>query len=334
MQGNKGAAITKLVIWAVIGCVLIATLCVGIGVDGVSDFLNGPISFVSGEKYDETGYLKGSQNYTGELKSINIAWASGNVNIQIYDGEEIKVEEKIIKSNDDDNAMRTKLENGNLSIKFLGSGHRISLFEITKKDLNVSIPRAMVDVLDKIEVNCASADISVNGKYDEDSHISLDSIVINTASGETSLKEIDADKLAINCSSGDIDINGNFTKADISTSSSYIDIKGNVDELTLECASGDLNFSGELGKATVEMVSGSAVIETFKNVPSKMTLEAVSGRIELSLPDTDEGFLVLLDSVSGRIRSDEGSGKRYKHGSGTAIYEIETVSGDVIINVK
>ena len=54
----------------------------------------------------------------------------------------------------------------------------------------------------------------------------------------------------------------------------------------------------------------------------------------MTLPDIESGFEANIDTVSGRLTSNVGEGRRLIHGDGIARYDFESVSGNVNITVK
>lgn len=116
-----------------------------------------------------------------------------------------------------------------------------------------------------------------------------------------------------------------------------VEAKGFGGALALEVVSGDVRVSGS-GDVRVQTVDGDAEIALPKGAHRAM-LEAVSGTLEVSIPDA-LGLDLAATSLSGRIDSElkhertqemVGSHVRISRGDRTATVRLETVSGRIAI---
>lgn len=102
--------------------------------------------------------------------------------------------------------------------------------------------------------------------------------------------------------------------------------------LNMDTVSGDVFVSGTATELDVDSISA-AVEAQLTNVPSKISADAVSGSLELTLPK-DAGFTLELETLSGNFRSDfdtTKNGSIYRSGDGRCQIELEAVSGDITI---
>ncbi len=321
-KGVRASAIIKLVIWSMVAVTLIAILSsalifnkgwslfdYGISIDGTN------ISIFGGYVYDDPEtYKVGNAQYTENVQNINIDWASGSVILKVYEGSEVKVEESASISNDADR-MRTRIKDDTLDIKYARSGIRWGSSGPSKQ-LNVYIPKTMASSLGNICINAASADVLISDSSDVGNSITCN-------------------KLELVCISGRMEIYGaTAAKTELQGVSSNITFRGNTKELSMETVSGSLNALGEIGEVEVESVSGKVDLN-LSNVPSRITVDAVSGNTYISIPLEDGGFDARLDSLGGSIRVN-GSivGKYYRYGDAEAKFEFDAVSGNVSIDVK
>jgi hypothetical protein len=105
-----------------------------------------------------------------------------------------------------------------------------------------------------------------------------------------------------------------------------------INSLSIETVDGDIFYSGSLSKLDCEGVSADFRGE-FTTTPARISIEGVSGNIDLILP-ADAGFTASLDTIDGRFTSDfetVTSGKYYTCGDGKCEIEIEGISGNVTI---
>ncbi len=105
-----------------------------------------------------------------------------------------------------------------------------------------------------------------------------------------------------------------------------------VESCSAETVSGDVKFSGSLGKLECDAVSADCTIVTDR-VPREISLESVSGDIDLTLPE-NAGFTVDMDSISGDFDSDFAvtkQGRTYSYGDGSCKIDLSGMSGDITL---
>ena len=190
-----------------------------------------------------------------------------------------------------ENKLRWRVEDGVLKIQQMAAGMRFGLKQTPKKTLTVKIPSNVAEGLKAVTSDSVSAEVTITG-------ISAnDKIEIDTVSGGANLKNIKTEKLDIDTVSGSIKAAGEFT------------------ELESDSVSGDVT------------VSSATPLK-------KLDCDSTSGNIRLTIPK-NSGFTLKADTVSGDISCGlptvSESKNRRVCGDGSADFETDTVSGDLII---
>lgn len=144
-----------------------------------------------------------------------------------------------------------------------------------------------------------------------------------------------ADKIQIEAVSANVNVsNLTMKELEIDSVSGVCDLRGcTADKVSVETVSGDVKCTGSLGTLECEAVSADCTV-SLNNAPQKISLESVSGDLDLTLPE-NSGFQVEMDNASGRFHSDfatNKNGKHYSYGDGSCKIEISGVSGDVTIH--
>ncbi len=331
----KVGGIIKLIVWSVVLVTLVSLF--GVMLTGNSfDFIKiGNISFLGGYIYDDSEtYNVGDAEYSDAVHSLDISWIAGSVDIVVSDGDTIKLIESGASENDED-LMRSKVENGCLIVKFADSG--VKLFgKQQPKALTVSIPASMCGSVQTLSVDSASSCLTVDGAYGDgnESVFSFDRIDVDTASGGVNVKCKSALEVDVDTTSGEVALNGDFGTVEVDAVSADVKIEGSANKLNLEAVSGSVYVDGEVVSSNIGTVSGAVVIKTYTSLPSSLEIETVSGSVELSLPDIESGFEARIDAVSGDMYFNGNKTGYYKHGSGVASYNFESVSGNVTINLR
>ena len=194
----------------------------------------------------------------------------------------------------EENKLRWRVENGILKIEQMASGMRFGFKKTPKKALTVKIPSDTAENLKSVITDSVSAEINIIGVS------ASDKIKIDTVSGDADLKNIKAGKLDINTVSGNL-------RAD-----------GEISELESDSVSGDITVSSAVP-------------------PKKLDCDSTSGDIRLTIPK-NSGFTLEADTVSGSISCElpivSESKNRRVCGDGSAEFETDTVSGDVVIKAN
>ena len=99
-------------------------------------------------------------------------------------------------------------------------------------------------------------------------------------------------------------------------------------KLEAETVSGDIIVQGEIRELECESVSANCDL-SLQNVPHKISMDGVSGNLNLILPG-DAGFTLDIDGISRKFETDfpvTGKDGKYTAGSGSCEIEINGVSG-------
>lgn len=105
-----------------------------------------------------------------------------------------------------------------------------------------------------------------------------------------------------------------------------------IGELSMETVSGKVTMNGQVREVECESVSANCELE-LTNVPREISMEGVSGSLELTLP-AEAGFTVKLDGLSKNLDTDFAVTTRdgkYVAGDGSCKISIDGVSGNARI---
>ena len=304
----KKSARNRIIIWSIISVLLIGLLTVGIiGVRNYNVFNFKLFSF-SGEDLDKmsTGSAQFDKN---EVKSIDINWTSGTVEIKNGSTDKVEISENSSYDKDDDNAMRWSLDDGKLKIYNSKNafGFNWFSFSMSPKKLTVTLPESIS--LDEFDISSASAEFTAES-------INADTLDIETASGTIKVDSFEGNKADINTASGTVDFNA-----------------VSADDVDVETVSGECTVSGKIEKLNASSVSAGLNLTVGKN-NSEISAETVSGNVNIRTNCDESGFTAHYSSVSGNFSSDfAGKNKdgKFVYGSGKADYNISTVSGNIDI---
>lgn len=140
-------------------------------------------------------YTAGNAEVTGKVKTIDISWIDGQVNIGLHDGDGVIVKETSGKTLDEEERLHWYLKGGTLYIKYAESGFR-STKSLDKK-LTVLLPGDLA--LTKLIIDAVSAKTTVTD-------LSADKLEIDTVSGGAKLQLRRVDSVEINSVSGAVSI--------------------------------------------------------------------------------------------------------------------------------
>lgn len=304
----RKSARNRIIIWSIVSVLLIGLLTVGI--IGIKNYgaLNFKLFSFSNDDLDKmsTGSAEFDKN---EVKSIDINWTSGTVDIKNGNTDKVEISENAAYDKDDDNAMRWSLDDGKLKIydsKNTFGFHWFS-FSMSPKKLTVTLPEGIS--LDEFDVSSASADFTAES-------INADTLDIETASGKITIDSFEGKKAEINTASGTIDLNRVL-----------------AEDVDIETISGECTVTGKIEKLNVSGVSSVLNLTVGKN-NSEINAETVSGNVNIKTNCDESGFTANYSSISGNFSSDfAGINKddKFVYASGKADYNISTVSGNIEI---
>lgn len=259
-------------------------------------------NFVTVEDYENAEEFKtGDVNCDADsVKSVEIYWRSGQVEIQENDEPYVTVTEsgKSLKENEQ---LHYYLKDGLLEIRFAASGEKLDINPKDKyiavkipKNLDLTVHSTSADVItDNLEQNSVllatmSGDIEVDG-------IMTANMDLSSNSGNISVDNADTSGFSVNTHSGDVDCN-----------------RLQAETIDIKCHTGCVNLEN-IGEADIN-------------------INTTSGDVTMALPKN--GLTVQYDSAGGSLRTDckyEKIGDLYKFGKGSSNLEMQSKSGDLNI---
>lgn len=191
-EGKRDAsasALTRIIIWSVVFCVLSGFLVVGI-MDNSSQ--GGWTWFTSLQstsiRYDDGDYAIGNGASKDAITDLSVEWVAGSVTVIAADGDELTVTEDYT-GNDEKMRLRWKIEDGRLSVKFC-KPRRFYGKNAVQKNLTIAIPAVMLDAMGSVKITGVDCDVSFTGNADE---LTLEAVEGNlSVTGDVGELELDA----------------------------------------------------------------------------------------------------------------------------------------------
>lgn len=293
--------IVKIILFSLLAVVLIGILFFALRFDGEL-----PSFFGSGTSYaDPESYTIGGGSVQGKLSHVKVYWVGGTVDIRPYDGDEIVLKETGADSEKEQ--LRYRLQDGTLTVQYCKSGFHWNI--TAHKSLELLIPQAQAAALLSVEIDTASADLTVQG-------VTAQCFDLDTASGELRAVGCTFPSFEADAASGDCTLeNCTVGSFEMDAASGRATLTGSVETVEFDSASGDLRITSSI-------------------VPHRIEVSTASGKTELTLPK-DAEFTAELDAASGDLRVEGFLGSSGKDlfvcGNGTNRYSFDSASGDVII---
>lgn len=168
----------------------------------------------------DAGYTAGNGDVVqlNGFRSIDIEWVSGQVNVELYDGEGISLTETLADGSPVGQAMEWRVDEDDSTLDVRSQPKLVSLDE--EKILTVQLPRSMV--LYKLDIETVSAGVSVD-LTDEDT-LSLSELDVTSVSGAISVYAANAGEIALSTTSGAIEGSVRTQKLEMDSVSSSIDL--------------------------------------------------------------------------------------------------------------
>ncbi len=266
------------------------------------------------------------------LRGIEVDWANGPVTLKFYDGDMIRITETAKKEIGEDEKLYLEVSGGTVSVKWNSSRLQLGLFREDAKQLELLIPETFFETLEAVQIKTVSGDIGIDG-------LSAEEAVFESTSGELHLSNITTELFRAETVSGDIfcrTVNA-LKEVSVSSNSGNLDLTGMTGgEVELDNTSGETVLEGTAG--TLECVSVSGDIKLDMHAwPTETLLETVSGATEIYAPDTEDGFLCSVSTVSGDFDcgfETQKNGKLYQRGAGKNSMEIHSTSGNIELHEK
>lgn len=173
-----------------------------------------------GSNTPDAGYTAGSGDVVqlNGFRSIDIEWVSGQVNVELYDGEGISLTETLADGSPVGQAMEWRVDEDDSTLDVRSQPKLVSLDE--EKILTVQLPRSMV--LYELDIETVSAGVSVD-LTDEDT-LSLSELDVTSVSGAISVYAANAGEIALSTTSGAIEGSVRTQKLEMDSVSSSIDL--------------------------------------------------------------------------------------------------------------
>lgn len=168
----------------------------------------------------DAGYTAGNGDVVqlNGFRSIDIEWVSGQVNVELYDGEGISLTETLADGSPVGQAMEWRVDEDDSTLDVRSQPKLVSLAE--EKILTVQLPRSMV--LYKLDIETVSAGVSVD-LTDEDT-LSLSELDVTSVSGAISVYAANAGEIALSTTSGAIEGSVRTQKLEADSGSGSIDL--------------------------------------------------------------------------------------------------------------
>ena len=154
------------------------------------------------KEYDNSFKSSGVYEVDGEdIDKISIDWLSGDIDIVPYDGDNIVMEETARKEITDENCLRYRVKNGELSISYTAGKIAVNL-GVTGDDINkklqVKVPEELAKSLESLRIDTVSSDITADG-------FAINSMYVDITSGNTRLSDMKVKRFEIDMISGDLE---------------------------------------------------------------------------------------------------------------------------------
>lgn len=173
-----------------------------------------------GSNAPDAGYTSGNGDVVqlNGFRSIDIEWVSGQVNVELYDGEGISLTETLADGSDVSLPMEWQVNEDKGVLDICSQPQLMSATE--EKILTVQLPRSMV--LYKLDIETVSAGVSVD-LTDEDT-LSLSELDVTSVSGAISVYAANAGEIALSTTSGAIEGSVRTQKLEADSVSGSIDL--------------------------------------------------------------------------------------------------------------
>lgn len=220
----KGKAIARIVLFSMIALVLLCVLLAGLGLSSFAKPVSPQVVSVqsTGSEHEFA---------PGEVSSICISWASGDIDIQPADQDTVTVSEE----RSGGSSMVVRHLGSTLEIEAGESKWGLVFGKSNQKNLTVRVPQDWL--CQSLEVSAAAADIRVDG-------LPITNVVLKTASGNCVFTDCTVEKMQVNTASGDLDYFGVLKKLEWKGASADCNLwlSDAPTAIEMNTASGELNL--------------------------------------------------------------------------------------------
>ncbi len=247
------SAVVRIVIWSLVFCLLTGVFALAMVWNGLGGGFGG--INIGGYWYDEANYRVGNGSTRETINEISIEWVAGRVTVIQGEGDEIVISETY-DGDDDDQMLRWKVEEGELTIKY-SKPVLFGSVSSARKDLTVEIPSSMALGLDEVHISAVSATQSIS---------------------------VPARELDIETVSGNVDMKGSFGTVDIETVSGNLAFEGSVKDLSIDCVSAraEVRLTEQADSVEVDTVSGDVTLILPESTTGfRVHTDALSDRVDI-----------------------------------------------------
>ena len=265
------------------------------------------------------------------VEAIHINWIGGNVAVQGYDGEAIRIQQYADELLTENQKVCPVLEEMELYIDNPPGESRLLLLlpEYVAGSLFVDTYSNGVVLenvaLDRICVSTTSGDTSVSGA-------AAQTLSLETSSGGVFLRDAGAETISISGGSGDVALE-NVAAGSFQLNGTSGDVTGSLAVRTgsVSTSSGDVTLTVAGGELYMDTSSGQVDL-TLPEGAEVLNVDTTSGDVRLDWPG-EHGFLLTYDTSSGRLRSADITfsvvDDFYSWGDGSCQLYVDTSSGDL-----
>ncbi len=226
-----------------------------------------------------------------DVENLAVKWAAGSVTIEVVDNASDTIELVETSQGGFSRAqqMRWSVSGGTLDINY---GSWFSCASLSKKDLEVRIPKKYADSLGKVRLDGASGDYRVQG-------IGCESLDLKLASGRADAQEVSAKALSVDLASGQLSATGRFAESvDVQTAS------GTASVTCKEVAPRAID---------ADLASGRVTVAIPENDGFTAKVDKSSGSFSSAFPTTQQG-------------------NGYVYGNGGASINVRIASGEFVLD--
>ncbi len=271
-------------------------------------------------------------NYTiesNDISEVNIEWLQGNINVILYEGETIQIEEYSKLSLTRNETAYVSEANSQVNVYF---NEELS-FDDTQnstKNLNIFIPNN--SSLETLKIKSSKSNIEISG-------LNIKHLTAESVDGEIRINDMDSKFINVKLNSGLISMSNIFSSnlEVASWNNDTIINQADTENFVFDSTMGDLSINGNIENMQISSVYGDLAIIT-KHVPSELDLDSVGGNIEVTMPDND-GFILNTSQIYGEIISDDFNliedeeNLYYKDNNSIISYDIKTSDSDITVKM-
>lgn len=256
----------------------------------------------AGISWNEESAADGVYRITESVRSLNLGWTAGQVEILIGDGDEICLEESSNGEITEKYALRCGVKDDTLYIRYTEPGKVLE--NVPVKDLTVTIPQSLADGMKELRMDGASAAWKLSG-------ITAEKLEFDSASGGLHAGDMTVQDAGLNAVSGDIELTGSITgevqagttsgairiendasaqEASLSTTSGTMRLYGTFDEVRFSSTSGDIYAEGAADTVDADAISGTVTLTgSYRDINADTTSGTILLEIRDVAPELDAG---------------------------------------------